>query len=308
MTPEQLITFAAVAEHRNISRAAQALHLSQPAVSGQLRLLQEEFGEPLYLRDGRGVRLTPTGEQLAAYAARLRDNWRDAFAFRDALRGLERGTLRIGASTTPASYLLPYLVAAFHRSFPGVKLETASGNTSDVVGMLGTLDIALIEGEAGAPLPPDTIVHPWHDDEIVAIVPRAHPLAAHATAPDARVAIAVLGDYPLVLREDGSGVRQVVERAFARADVPMRIALEIAGVEGVKEAVRAGMGIGFVSAMSMRHEDSALCQIRVGPEPLARRFSILVPRGAAASRVAQRFLDLCLTQALGDIAAASGGK
>ena len=141
----------------------------------------------LYLRDGRGVRLTPTGEQLAAYAARLRDSWRDAFAFRDALRGLDSGTLRIGASTTPASYLLPYLVAAFHRRFPGVKLETTSGNTSDVVGMLGTFDIALIEGAAGTPLPPDTIVHPWHDDEIVAIVPRAHPLTAQALAPDIRV-------------------------------------------------------------------------------------------------------------------------
>ncbi|NEK55768.1 LysR family transcriptional regulator, partial [Rhizobium leguminosarum] len=109
MTPDQLITFAAVAEHRNISRAALALHLSQPAVSGQLRQLQDEFGEPLYLREGRGVRLTPAGEQLASYAARLRDTFRQAYAYRDALRGMEQGTLRIGASTTPASYLLPYL-------------------------------------------------------------------------------------------------------------------------------------------------------------------------------------------------------
>jgi DNA-binding transcriptional LysR family regulator len=314
MTPEQLITFAAVADHRNISRAAEALHLSQPAVSGQLRLLQEEFGEALYLRDGRGVRLTPTGEQLAAYAARLRDSWRDAYAFRDALRGLERGTLRIGASTTPASYLLPYLVAAFHRRYPDVKIETASGNTSDVVGMLGALDIALIEGPIAEQLPPDTVVRPWHEDEIVAIAPRTHPLARLALERQAgqrgadgddsgRLALAALGDYPLVLREDGSGVRQVVERAFARAAVPMRIALEIAGVEGVKEAVRAGMGIGFVSAMSMRHEDGALCQIPLGPEPLARRFSILVPHAAAASRVAKRFLDECAAGLPGESAA-----
>ncbi|WP_027793770.1 LysR family transcriptional regulator [Paraburkholderia acidipaludis] len=305
MTPEQLITFAAVAEHRNISRAAVALHLSQPAVSGQLRLLQEAFGEALYLRDGRGVRLTSAGEQLAAYAARLRDSWREAYAFRDALRGLERGTLRIGASTTPASYLLPYLMAAFHRRYPDVKIETASGNTSDVVGMLGALDIALIEGPVGEQLPADTVVKLWHEDEIVAIAPHTHPLARQVLDRAAgqhradetdggRIALAALGDYPLVLREDGSGVRQIVERAFSRAAVPMRIALEIAGVEGVKESVRAGMGIGFVSAMSMRHEDGALCQIPLGPEPLARRFSILVPHAGAASRVAQRFLDECL--------------
>ncbi|WP_395070595.1 LysR family transcriptional regulator [Paraburkholderia silvatlantica] len=305
MTPEQLITFAAVAEHLNISRAALALHLSQPAVSGQLRLLQEEIGESLYQRDGRGVRLTPTGEQLAGYAARLRDTWRDALAYRDALRGLERGTLRIGATTTPASYRLPYLVAQFHSRYPQVKLETSSGNTTDVVGMLGAVDIALIEGPVGEQLPPDTAVHPWHEDEIVAIVPRSHALASpldaqgEAVAPMPAITVEALAQWPLVLREDGSGVRQVVERAFASAGVPMRVALEIAGVEGVKEAVRAGMGIGFVSAMSMHHENGALRQISFGPEPLARRFSILVPHAGAASRVAQRFLELCLADVPG---------
>jgi len=292
MTPDQLITFAAVAEHLNISRAAVALHLSQPAVSGQLRQLQDEFGEPLYQREGRGVRLTPAGEQLASYAARLRDTWRQAHAYRDALRGLEQGTLRIGATTTPASYLLPYLIADFHRRYPDVALHTADGNTTDIVGALGSVDIALIEGPVGADLPPDTAVHAWREDEIVAIMPRAHPLAASASG--AGVDLAALGAEPLIVREAGSGVRQIVERAFARAGVPMRVALEIAGVEGVKEAVRAGMGIGFVSAMSMRHEDGALRVFSLSPEPLTRRLSIVVPHASAPSRVVQQFLVLCL--------------
>ncbi|MBT2794507.1 LysR family transcriptional regulator [Paraburkholderia strydomiana] len=292
MTPDQLITFAAVAEHLNISRAAVALHLSQPAVSGQLRQLQDEFGEPLYQREGRGVRLTPAGEQLASYAARLRDTWRQAHAYRDALRGLEQGTLRIGATTTPASYLLPYLIADFHRRYPEVALHTADGNTTDIIGALGLVDIALIEGPVGADLPPDTAVHAWREDEIVAIMPRAHPLAASASG--AGVDLAALGAEPLIVREAGSGVRQIVERAFARAGVPMRVALEIAGVEGVKEAVRAGMGIGFVSAMSMRHEDGALRVFSLSPEPLTRRLSIVVPHASAPSRVVQQFLALCL--------------
>ncbi|MGY6128323.1 LysR family transcriptional regulator (plasmid) [Paraburkholderia strydomiana] len=292
MTPDQLITFAAVAEHLNISRAAVALHLSQPAVSGQLRQLQDEFGEPLYQREGRGVRLTPAGEQLASYAARLRDTWRQAHAYRDALRGLEQGTLRIGATTTPASYLLPYLIADFHRRYPDVALHTADGNTTDIVGALGSVDIALIEGPVGADLPPDTAVHAWREDEIVAIMPRAHSLAASASG--AGVDLAALGAEPLIVREAGSGVRQIVERAFARAGVPMRVALEIAGVEGVKEAVRAGMGIGFVSAMSMRHEDGALRVFSLSPEPLTRRLSIVVPHASAPSRVVQQFLALCL--------------
>lgn len=289
MTPEQLITFATVAEHGNISHAAQVLHLSQPAVSGQLKLLQEAFGEPLYQRAGRGVRLTAAGEQLLAHAERLRDTFRQAQALREAMRGLERGTLRIGASTTPASYLLPYLVADFHRQYPDVLVTTSHGNTAEIVAALDSVDIALIEGPPGHELPLGTHTTPWHEDEIVAIVPRGHPLAGTHKQP-----LAALGAYPLVLRESGSGVRQVVERAFARDGVAMRVALEIAGVEGVKEAVRAGMGIGFVSAMSIRHEDGALQRLQVHSQALVRRFSILMPHAATPSRAAARFLALCM--------------
>ena len=289
MTPEQLITFATVAEHGNISHAAQALHLSQPAVSGQLKLLQEAFGEPLYQRAGRGVRLTAAGEQLLAHAERLRDTFRQAQALREAMRGLERGTLRIGASTTPASYLLPYLIADFHRQYPDVLVTTSHGNTAEIVAALDSVDIALIEGPPGHELPLGTHTTPWHEDEIVAIVPRGHPLAGTHKQP-----LAALGAYPLVLRESGSGVRQVVERAFARDGVAMRVALEIAGVEGGKEAVRAGMGIGFVSAMSIRHEDGALQRLQVSPQALLRRFSILMPHAATPSRAAARFLALCM--------------
>ncbi|MGN8258545.1 LysR family transcriptional regulator [Pseudomonas sp. SMSB3] len=289
MTPEQLITFATVAEHGNISHAAQALHLSQPAVSGQLRLLQDDFGEPLYQRAGRGVRLTAAGEQLLAHAQRLRETFRQAQALREAMRGLERGTLRIGASTTPASYLLPYLIADFHGQYPEVTVVTSHGNTTEILADLASVDIALIEGPAGHELPLGSEITPWHEDEIVAIVPQGHPLA---DTPEQT--LAALGRYPLVLRENGSGVRQIVERAFARHGVAMRVALEIAGVEGVKEAVRAGMGIGFVSAMSIRHEAGVLRQLRVAPQPLVRRFSIVLPHAAAPSRAAARFLQLCM--------------
>ncbi|SPO54971.1 LysR family transcriptional regulator (fragment) [Pseudomonas sp. JV551A1] len=120
-------------------------------------------------------------------------------------------------------------------------------------------------------------------------MPRGHPLAGSD-----RQTLASLGAFPLVLRESGSGVRQIVERAFARSGVAMRVALAIAGVAGVTDAVRAGMGIGFVSAMSIRHEDGALQRLQVVPEPLVRRFSILMPHAATPSRAAARFLELCV--------------
>ncbi len=289
MTPDQLITFSTVSEHGNISRAANALHLSQPAVSGQLRQLQDEFGEPLYRREGRGVKLTAAGEGLAVYADQMRETFAQAHAFRNALRGLESGTLRVGASTTPASYLLPYLIAEFHRRHPDVTIQTIDGNSGEIVAGLGSLDIAMIEGPEGLDLPAGIGVTPWLEDEIVVIAPRGHPLAAM----EGGTTLDVLCAYPVVLREEGSGVRQLVERACARAGVEMRVALEIAGVEGVKEAVRAGMGIGFVSAMSMRHEDGALLRVGIAPEPLTRRFSILMPHGAVPSRAADAFFALC---------------
>jgi DNA-binding transcriptional LysR family regulator len=236
MTPDQLITFAAVAEHLNISRAAVALHLSQPAVSGQLRVLQDEFGEPLYQRDGRGIRLTPVGEQLAQYANAQRDTFAQARAFRDAVRGLDAGTLRIGASTTPASYLLPYLIAAFQPRAPrrDPHDERQHGGRGGRARVARHRDDRRPPGDA---LPPGTAMHAWQEDEIVAVVPAGHPLAAAAY--DDGVPLAALAAHPLVLREEGSGVRQLVERAFAQSGAPMRVAFEIAGVEAVKEAVRA---------------------------------------------------------------------
>lgn len=294
MTPDQLLTFAMVAQHRNISRAAQLLHLSQPAVSGQLRLLQESVGEPLYHREGRGIELTPTGQQLAQYAQRAQAAYAEAQAFRRALKGIEAGTLRLGASTTPASYVLPYLVAEFHGRHPGIRIEMLDGNTAEIMREITELDIAFIEGGVPANLSPDIGVYPWHRDNIVAIVPNTHPLARSGTV---SVPLETLANYPLIWREPGSGVRQVVEDAFAARGLEARIALELAGVEGVKEAVRAGMGIGFVSAMSMRHGDDILTSLAIRPAALlSRQFSILVPNAASGGSHASRAF-LALSQA-----------
>ncbi|GAB1577649.1 LysR family transcriptional regulator [Bordetella petrii] len=289
MTPDQLLTFAYVADTGNISRAAGLLHLSQPAVSGQLRLLQDWFGEPLYRRSGHGVALTAAGERLAEQARQLRQVYNQAHAAREAWRGLETGTLRLGASTTPASYLLPALVADFRRRFPAVSLHLSDGNTRDIVERLPGLDLAFIEGEVPAGLPADTAVHSWQQDEVVAIARADHPLAAKRQA-----RLRDLADSPLVMREPGSGVRQLVERAFEAAALAPAVGLELAGVEGVKQAVRAGLGIGFVSRMSMQHEDGSLAILRLAPRPLTRTLSILVPHANASARVAGRFLQACL--------------
>lgn len=288
MTPDQLLTFACVADAGNISRAAQLLHLSQPAVSGQLRALQGWFGEPLYRRRGHGIVLTEAGERLAEQARQLRQVYRQAQAVRESWHGLETGVLRLGASTTPASYLLPGLVANFRHAFPAVSLHLSDGNTREIVERLPALDLAFIEGDVPASLPADTEVRAWRQDEVVAIV-----RADHALAGKGAVTLRDLAVSALVMREPGSGVRRLVERAFADAGLAPSVGLELAGVEGVKQAVRAGLGVGFVSAMSMRHEDGTLAALRLLPWPLTRTLSILVPHAQAAARAAQRFLAMC---------------
>jgi DNA-binding transcriptional LysR family regulator len=271
------------------------LNLSQPAVSGQLRMLQEWFGEPLYRRSGHGIALTEAGERLAEQARQLRQVYRQAQAVRESWRGLETGDLRLGASTTPASYLLPSLVADFRLAFPAVSLHLSDGNTREIVERLPALDLAFIEGDVPAGLPADTAVHAWRQDEVVAVV-----RADHALAGKGAVTLRDLAASALVMREPGSGVRRLVERAFADAGLAPSVGLELAGVEGVKQAVRAGLGVGFVSVMSMRHEDGALAALRLLPKPLTRTLSILVPHADAAARAAERFLAMCLAVGAAD--------
>src|SRR5690606_20737786 len=161
-------------EFGSISRAAQALHLSQPAVSGQLRLLQDDFGQPLYRRDGRGILLTSTGQQLAVLARQLRQTYERTVALRDAIAGLKAGSLAIGASTTPASYMLPYVVAEFHREHPCIEISLRNGNTAEILEDMQRFDFAVIEGDVPGSLPADVAAHGWGYDEVVAIVRPDH--------------------------------------------------------------------------------------------------------------------------------------
>jgi DNA-binding transcriptional LysR family regulator len=290
MNADQLLTFSVVADLHNISHAAAHLHLSQPAVSGQLKALQEWFGEALYRRSGQGIVLTPAGEQLAAEARALARGCERVAALRDAWRGLETGQLRLGASTTPASYLLPACVARFRREYAQIELSLVDGNTREIVKRLAALDLAFIEGAVPELMPEDTVVHAWREDEVVAIVPRGHRLADKK-----RVTLAEVACEGLVMREPGSGVRALVERGFELAGLTPSTALELAGVEGVKHAVRAGLGVGFVSALSMRHEDASLVALKLGEPGLVRTLSILVAHASSRTLAASRFLDICLT-------------
>lgn len=285
MTPDQLITFSHVAEHQNISHAAVVLHLSQPAVSGQLQALQTSFGEPLYHRQGRGIALTPAGQRLVVIANQIRDAMRQARAQKSAAQALETGLLRIGASTTPASYLLPEVVARFRRQHPGVAVQLVTGNTSEILTRIPELDLAVIEGEPDTNQLAKYTAIRWQTDEVVAVLRRDHPLAARSC-----LKLSDLADQSLVMREDGSGVRHMVMRALGQIGVFPPDYLELAGVEGIKQGVRAGLGVGFVSRLSLSHENQELIGVPLAPA-LIRTIRILLPQAPQQSRAAQVFIE-----------------
>ena len=219
----QLATFHAVARLGSVSAAAEEMHLTQPAVSIQIGILEESALTPLLQRSGRGVRLTEAGELLANYAGRILDLWREAGEEMATLQGVFAGTLRVGAVTT-AEYLLPPLLVTFANLNPKVKVKLQVGNRDEIVRLLASqeIDVAIM-GRPPAELKTTSSVFAKHPMAFVAS-------PKHAVMRDADLSIATLAGAHLLVRERGSGTRTTVERLFKDAGVPLRIPSEVAMV------------------------------------------------------------------------------
>ncbi|MGN6697643.1 MAG: LysR substrate-binding domain-containing protein, partial [Thermomicrobiales bacterium] len=240
----KLRVFAAVAEHEHYSRAADALRISQPALSVHVRDLERYFGVALFERAGRNVRLTDAGRLVQDYARRILALTVEMDEAVEDLRGLRAGQLRLGASTTIGEYLLPDALAAFRRQYPGVEVAVEIANTARIADRLRHGELHL--GVIGEPLAnPDLELTPYRDDELVLIVPPDHPWATQT------ITIADLGTAQFVVREAGSATREVAEAALNAAGVRRTEALELGGTEAVKGAVAAGLGVAFVSACAV---------------------------------------------------------
>ncbi|HYE36040.1 LysR family transcriptional regulator [Methylocaldum sp.] len=293
MNLQCLLTFAIVAKLKSITRAAEQLNLGQPAVSGQLRLLQDAVGEPLYERIGHQISLTPAGQGLLEYAERMERDYREAKDYIRRLQQVNIGTLRIGSTMTIASYYLPQYVVRLQTAYPGVHVYINTGNTQEIVQNLPELDLAFIEGPvATEQLPAPFRMLPWKEDEIVLIVPRNHEIAE--IYPET-VPLDVFTRYQIIWREPGSGARQVVETALAEAHITAPVNIEVMGVAGVKESVRAGLGIGFASIQAMRHENKRLVSRRINPpDGLRWQLNIIAPEAKMRSRASRALLDLLI--------------
>jgi DNA-binding transcriptional LysR family regulator len=273
----RLKVFRAVASHLNFSRAAEELLLTQPAVTQQIKALEEEYAVPLFDRSGGKITFTPSGKALLPFANRLKDISDEAYAAVARASGKLAGQLVVGASQTIAQYLLPTFIAGFLRDNPRVSISSTSGNTDEILNALTAhrIELAIIEGPA---LRKDVHVELFMEDDIILVVPASHEWA------EQNIELPALIKAPLLMREFGSGSRRVVEKAFTAVGISrkqLNIRMEFDSTEILLNAVEAGLGVTFVSQWAARNH-LALGTLKVARAPnlkLSRKFSIAYSAG-----------------------------
>lgn len=286
ITLRQLRVFEQVARLRSVSAAAGVCHLSQPAVSMQLKALEEECGLPLTELVGRQMRLTDAGTALATCAKRVQqqlDELEQEFA---AMRGCEHGTLKVGIVRT-AKYFASHLLAAFIQQHPGATLSLDVENRAHVLQLLAANDIDI----AIMGVPPeflDAIALPFADHPHGLVLP-----ASHAAARRRRLRLADLAEETFLVREMGSGTRSVMERYFAGEKFSPRKVIQMTGNEAIKQAVMAGLGIGFLSLNTLALERGlGLLRVPAMPGlPIVRRWHVVHRRGKQLLPIALAFRD-----------------
>jgi DNA-binding transcriptional LysR family regulator len=289
----RLKVFRAVAEHLSFRKAGEVLYLTQPAVTLQIKALEDELATKLFERSAYGVRVTEAGKLLLQYAMQMHQLANEAERRLAALKGEIAGDLILGASTTIAQYVLPPLLADFCRTYSAIRLQVFSENTEHVAEGVanGRFGFGLIEGP---PKRRDLKVQPWFDDELLLVVPAGHEWAGLGTiAPEALVGV------PLVMRELGSGSRRVVENGLQKTGIrlgSLRIVMELDSTEAILSCIEAGLGVGFVSewALVRRSEARSIATLRLSSGKISRSFALVSAQGPELSPSAtalQRFLQ-----------------
>jgi len=269
-TVRQLRVFDAVARHLSFSRAAEELHLSQPAVSMQVKALETQAGLALLEQVGKRIFLTEAGRVLHARAHSVIRELAEADESLAALRGLTQGRLTIAAVST-AKYFAPPLLARFLQAHPAVQLELAIDNREAVIAKLGANEVDLaIMGRAPANLETDS--QPFAPHPHVVIAPAGHPLAGRR-----RIRLEELAKERFVVREPGSGTRTLLERHFADHGLAVPVAMQMASNETIKQAVIAGLGLSFLSRHTLGLELAAgrLVALDVAGMPLLREWYVV---------------------------------
>jgi len=293
----RVVIFRAVAERLSFRKAAEEVYLTQPAVSLQIKALEEDLGVQLFDRSGAHIALTDAGRVLLDYAKRVNSLLVDAEHEIAALSGEHAGQLALGASTTIAQYVLPRLLGEFCKEHPRVHPTLISGNTEHIVEAVEKQEIALgfIEGPARSR---DVKTKPFLQDELVLIVSTAHEWAERAS-----VSCSELASMPLLMRERGSGTRHVIEMALEQQGLKrnsLHIVMELDSTEAIKSAVEAGLGVGFVSRWAIAKDlrlDKSFKIVEVEGLNVKRDFLVAYPAGPEPVGVALEFRRFLFSRA-----------
>jgi DNA-binding transcriptional LysR family regulator len=246
-TLKQLQTFLEVARQRSVSKAAERLFVTQPAVSMQIRQLEDAFGLALLEPVGRNIRLTHAGEAFLLHAQAAMGQLKDLEAQMADHVGLKKGRIDLAVVST-AKYFIPMLLVQFGKLFEGINVQLKIDNRENILGMLARNEADLVVmGRAPADLDCEAI--PFATNPLAIVAAPDHPLARRKQLP-----FSALGDYRFVVREEGSGTRAAMERLFAQHNTPLKVEMEMPSNETIKQAVMAGMGLSFLSMRTMRHE------------------------------------------------------
>jgi DNA-binding transcriptional LysR family regulator len=294
----RLQAFVAVARERGFSRAARALGKTQSSVSQAVARLEAELGQRLFLREGRATALSDGGKLLYEHATRILDEMERARARLDPAAELRAGDLGIATSDTLAYHLLPPVLAAFRRRYPGVELRI--DNRPSPATAVAVIERRVDLGVATLPLPPDLAaagrpvaerlrIEPLLAQDDVAICPPRHPLAGRK-----RVTLAALLPYPLLLLGRGTATRAFLEAAFTALPRRPQITMEMSSVEVLKRLCELGFGVAIVPAHAVAREVAArtLVAVNLAGLPGRRRVGLLTPAGLPLSRAAEAFAGL----------------
>ncbi len=246
-TLKQIHTFIAVAREASVSKAAERLFVTQPAVSMQLRQLEDAFGLPLVEPSGRNIRLTHAGEAFLVHAIAAMGQLKDLEAVMAEHVGMRQGHIDLAVVST-AKYFVPMLLVQFGKLFPGPDITLRIDNRENVLGMLARNEADLVV-MGRAPKTLGCQATPFATNPLAIVAAPDHPLSRRKHLP-----FSALAEYAFVVREQGSGTRAAMERLFAQNDVAMKMVMEMPSNETIKQAVMAGMGLSFLSLRTVRHE------------------------------------------------------
>lgn len=267
----QLATFQVVAKHCSYVRAAEELHFSQPAVSAQIRQLEQSLGVKLFDQIGRKTHLTQAGEELYSFSQKIFSVIDDTLDTLDALRSPHYGRLSVGADTTVGSYVIPGWLGKFHQIYPEVDISLEVLNRAALIDALvnNRIDLAVI-GSVPDDIP--VVIEPFARNELVLIASSSHRLAGLSEIP-----LTELAKEHFLLREVGSGTRAALENVFHDAALPLLISMQVGNNSAIKQGVAAGLGVALISrvALDMELETNRLVILDVEGFPIIRQWRIV---------------------------------